>query len=201
MRGLGRRRATGRTAGPGPALARPSALCVLLATIGALLVPAAARASSMSIQHFTATVSDTNKITLDWQVSGGDSSGMLYIFGLGARPQACPARQAVGCSASLRVPRGGVFRFTLSLHNDAMQELNSTIETFVRPLAPPTTPAPRIHVDMLDIRPQTLSWTHAGAGFVEVTPPDSPLPFTTRFAPAGSYTVPASSLPTGRSTF
>jgi len=173
----------------------------LLATIGVLVGPTSAHAASISIKRFTATVSDANKITLDWVVSGGGSSGMLNIYGVGSRPQACPLRQAVGCSTSLRVGSGGNFRYTLAVHNNAMQFATSTVAGVVRPLTPPSTPSPRVDVDVLNIRPQTLSWSHAGTGFVEVILPGSLSPYAKRFPARGTYAVRAASLPIGSSTF
>jgi hypothetical protein len=176
-------------------------LCALVAMASVFVVPSTARASSVSIEHFGAIVSDTNKITLDWRVSGGDSSGMLNISGLGVRPRVCPGLQRVGCSTSLRVGTGGMFRYTLSVRNDATRVATSTIEVLVRPPVPPSTPSPRVAVDMLRIRPQRLSWTHAGSGFVEIYPPGSPGPYRRRFPASGTFGVRAGSLPIGRSTF
>jgi hypothetical protein len=174
---------------------------MLVATIGPWVVPAAAHASSVSIEHFAATVSDMNKVTLDWQVRGGTSAGTVNISGLGARPQVCPAHQTVGCSTSLRVGTGGMFRYTLSVHNDATRVATSTIEVLVTPPSPPSTSGPRVDIDMLDRHAQTLSWTHAGSGFVEIYPPDSLRPSHTRFPPTGTFTVRAANLPIGNSTF
>ncbi|HTD50082.1 MAG TPA: hypothetical protein VK771_05750, partial [Acidimicrobiia bacterium] len=173
----------------------------MAATIGMVGVPAGARASSLSIEHFRARVSDTNRITLDWQVRGGNSSRTVNISGLGARPQACPAQRSGGCSTSLRVETGGMYRYTLSVRNDANRVATSTIEVLVRPLAPPSTSSARVDVDMLHIRPQTLSWTHTGPGFVEIYAPDSLHPYRTRFPATGTFTVPTTSLPIGKSTF
>ncbi|MGO9876796.1 MAG: hypothetical protein ACLPVY_23725 [Acidimicrobiia bacterium] len=166
-----------------------------------VFAPTAAGASPVSIVHFTALVSNTNEVTLDWQVRGGDSSGTLNISGVGVQPQTCPVRQAVGCSTSLRVANAGVFRYTLSVHNDARQVARSTIEVSVKPPPPPSTPSPRVDVDMLNIHSQTLSWSHDGSGFVEIFPPDSARPYGRRFPPTGTFAVRTSSLPIGRSTF
>src|SRR5947208_1721196 len=53
---------------------------ILLAALVASAVASPAGATPPTIQHFTAMLSDLNLITLDWQVSGGDSSNLLYIY-------------------------------------------------------------------------------------------------------------------------
>ena len=69
-----------------------------------------------------------------------------------------------------------------------------------RPLTPPSTGNPRIVVDMLNIRPPKLSWSHAGSGFVKIYPPGEVHPYPTRFPATGTF-APRTQLPIGRSTF
>jgi len=173
--------------------------CVVAATVALVGVPAAARASSVSIEYFAAHVSDMNQITLEWRVSGANAARTINISGLGAQPQACPGRRPAGCSTSLRVGAGGIYRYTLSVRNDADRIATSMIEVLVPAPAPPSTPGPRVDVDMLHIRAQTLSWSHAGSGFVQLYPPDSLRPSRVRFPATGTFTV--RDLPIGTSTF
>ncbi len=176
-------------------------LLALLALSGAFIFPSAAHASSLTIGHFTATVSDVNEITFDWQVSGGATSNQVSIDDVGLEPQACPDRQPVGCSTSVRVARGGYFRYTLSVSDDLSQVATATTEVFVPPLTPPTTPSPRVNVDMLRRRPQTLSWSHGGPGFAKLILPRSLVPMAETYPATGAFSVTTTSLPIGGSTF
>jgi hypothetical protein len=67
-------------------------LAVETIAIAAIVATAcASQAATPVIGHFTATLSEKNKITLDWQVSGGNSSSLLYIYEtVGFQAQACP---------------------------------------------------------------------------------------------------------------
>jgi hypothetical protein len=185
-------------------------LALVLAIVGALVVPSPALAAPPAIHHFNATVSATNLLTLDWQVSGGTRTNLLYIYDagfqdVGFRQVACPAQQAQGCSTSFRVTRAGTYRYTLSVRNDAMEFANQRAEVTVAAPAAPTAPR-RVHVDMLAPTDQTLTWSTPGSGlpgthYVQLTQPGSLSPIGwngvtgTQFPLTGSYTVPASSLP------
>ncbi len=74
-------------------------------------------------------------------------------------------------------------------------------EVAARPLTPPVAVHPRVSVDMLDVRPQKLSWSHRGSGFVKIFAPGEVHPYPTRFPATGSFTVRTEQLPLGRSTF
>lgn len=153
--------------------ARATTVATLLLLATFALVPARADAAPPVVHHFTATVTDTNLVTLDWQVSGA-SSNLLYIYDLGFRPVSCPGQQPSGCSTSFRVGESGVRRYTLSVRNGS-EFTNVVAEVDVPKLSPPQVAAARVHVDMLDPQDQTLAWTHPASGpiethFVQVRP-------------------------------
>jgi hypothetical protein len=178
------------------------AVGLALALIGVIALPTASFAAPPTIGHFTGTVSDSNLVKLDWQVSGGDSSNLLYIYDLGFEPQSCvSATQPVGCSTTFRVSAGAVYRYTLQVRNASMQFMTATIDVTVPPLTGPTTPAARVDVDMLNVQPQTLSWTHTGTGYVKITPPGAFGPTATNYPATGSLAIPVSSLPLGTNTY
>lgn len=181
---------------------RAAAALALVAISIAVLPASPAAASPPVIGHFSATVSDTNLVTLDWQVNGGSPSNLLYIFDVGFRPINCANVQPVGCSTSFRVTTGGIRSYTLQVNNDALQNVTSTITVDVPDLAPPTTPTHRVVVDMLNVQPQTLTWSHPGNdGFVQIRPPGSFLTPSTHYSRTGTLPVPKTSLPIGLSTY
>jgi hypothetical protein len=176
-------------------------LVPLLAVAFTTLTPSRALSAAPLIQNFTATVTDTNLITLDWTITDGAASSFVDLGELGRFPQSCPSVQPVGCSTSVRVMLAGVQRYTLSVADSPERTGSATVEAFVSPLAPPTTPQARIVVDMLNVGPRVLSWSHAGPGFVKIVPPGAVWPYSTEFPATGMLAVPASALRPGSRTF
>jgi len=176
------------------------ALLVLAATC--VLLPTPSASAAPPVVQFTATLDDTNRITLAWTVTGGDSSNLLYLYeDIGFKAQDCTPGTPNACSHTLRVTSGGVYRYTLSVKNNAGEYTNVTREVTVTPPTRPTVPSGRVHVDMLNPQPQTLSWTHPGPvdpdrSYVTLTPPGGFYPLATEFALTGSYTVPVDKLAT-----
>lgn len=150
-----------------------------------------------------------NGIALAWTVSGGDSSNLLYVYSdnqsigdPGFKAQHCGG-SSTSCSTTVRVPTGGAYRFTVSVKNDAGEFTNRSVEVVVPALSPPTLPASQVltSVDMFAVGPRTFSWSHSGAGYALITKPGALAPLATTFPATGSYTVPASELPLGRSAW
>jgi len=139
-------------------------------------------------------------------VSGGDPSNLLYVYSdntqvadPGFLPQRCDG-SSTGCSTTVRVPVGGVYRFTVSVRNGAGEFTNRTVDTTVPTLSRPTVPVGQLltRVDMFAIGPRTFSWSHPGPGHVRITKPGSFAPLPTTFPATGSFTVSAEDLPLGR---
>ncbi len=165
-------------------------------------VPRVAAAAVPTIQSFTATVTDLNRIKLNWNVTGGVTGNQVYIYeDVGPEPVSCPATEKVGCSVTLRVRDPGVYRYVLSATN-ASGTRTAVVEANVPDsLTPPVATNLPIHVDMYDVQPQTFSWTHAGPGYVRVTPPGSFFTLGTQFPASGSYSVSAGSLGLGQNSY
>lgn len=187
-----------------------------------IAVPTATAApTGPSIGSFTATLSDTNLITLAWNVSGGDASNLLYVTGVGFRPQNCaPAGQPAGCSTQVRVNTSGIHEYTLLLRDDPNNRINATAQVSVARLEPPVVwigpetsdnGVRSVHVDEYDVQPQTMHWGPApGAqwspnGFIELTKAGSIFPIGshldglpgTKFALTGSREIPVVDLADG----
>ncbi len=185
---------------------RPRRIEIVLAALVAVAIASPAGATPPTIQHFTATRSDLNLITLDWQVSGGDSSNLLYIYDdIGFRAQACRTLpQPPGCSTTKRVTNGGVYRYTLSVRNAALEFATQTVEITVLDLPAPASQTANVDVDMLNVQQQSIWWQHApsSAGFVRIygTAPFAP-PIADNQPTTGTYPVPASALAIGRNIY
>jgi hypothetical protein len=161
------------------------------------------QAATPNILSFTATLSDMNRVTLDWRVANGNPANQVYIYdSVGYRDQACPELQQQGCSTSLRVGKAGVYRYTLSVENASGVSTRTTEVTVPAVLEAPTVGTRLVGVNMFDIQPQTLSWSHPpGSGYVRIWPPGSLFPFGTQFPLIGDYTVQPQALAVGHQTY
>lgn len=159
-----------------------------------------------TVSSFTASVSDTNRITLNWATDGGDSTNELYIF-----DDTTPTNPATGFlpqdgSTSFRVGAAGVRRFRLSIANDAGGRVVVPASVTVPFLAPPViTSANPTLVDEIVKRDVTITWRHPTGGFARVTRPNGSkvdVAGTPSGATVdGSLLVTAASLKPGRNTF
>ncbi len=178
---------------------------IVFATLLVLSIASPAAATPPTIEHFTAALSDLNLITLDWQVFGGDSSNLLYIYDdVGFRGQKCRPLPQGGCSTTIRVPTSATYRYTLSVRNASLEFATRTVEINVPDLTAPTTAAANVDVDMLNVTQQTIYWQHAAnaAGYVRVltSNPFAP-PYADNQPTTGNVTVPASALAIGRNEY
>lgn len=168
----------------------------------AMVGPRDAWAAPPTIHHFTASLSELNKITLDWRVSGGDPSNLLYIYeDVGFRLQSCPATQPSGCSTSFRVENPGVYRYTLSVRNGS-EFANQTVEVTVDSPAAPTFPRYETAVDLLAVEDQRIDLEdRPGSGFFQLTQGGSILPSPTPYPPGGTIPISASELVRGKNDY
>jgi hypothetical protein len=154
----------------------------------------------------TGTRVGQNGIKIAWTVTGGDSTNLLYVYSengtedVGFRAQSCNG-STTSCSTTLNVPNGGVFRYVVSVKNNAGQFTNRAVEVTVPGLTPPSVSSALVNLDMFNVAEQTLSWSRSGAGFVNVYGPTGFNPVAPRRPPTGSMTIPVSQLPIGRNTW
>lgn len=125
------------------------------------------------IHYFNASLSDKNKVTLEWKVTGSDLPSHLYIYKRGSEEDVGfePVHCSGECSTSFRVKKSGhVYRYTLKVRSPGGTSL-ATAQVQVPPLTPPKVSQNRIFIGMFGQRTQTLSWTHQGPGYVLIIPP------------------------------
>lgn len=173
-----------------------------IGVVGAGFTAAAPPASAAPpvVSQFTATLSDTNLVTLAWSVTGGPSGGQLDIEGLGQYGLTCSgASPYTGCPAPFRVATPGVQRYRLRVTNDAGQTTVQDAEVTVASPSRAVVPAARVHVDSLNAgAAQTLSWSvpapTSSKDYVRVTEPSG----TTSVNPStGSLSIAAAALVPG----
>ncbi len=126
-----------------------------------------------TVPLFTATVSDTNLITLTWRTEGGDASNLAYLY-----DDTDPANPATGFRAqngttSFRVSSAGVRRFRLAVNSAAGARAVVPVSVTVPPLPPPviTSTNPAL-VDELAKQDVTITWRHGTGGFARITRPN-----------------------------
>jgi streptogramin lyase len=117
---------------------------------------------------FTATLSDTNRITLEWSIPGAASGDEVYVFDLGLAPAVCAEGPSDGCAIEARVEDGGVHEFTLRIPAVGEPATFLSAEVEVIPPAPPqiTADAPSalssggntVTLDLLAPSDVTLQW-------------------------------------------
>ncbi|HEY6557538.1 MAG TPA: hypothetical protein VI072_09705 [Polyangiaceae bacterium] len=176
-------------------------LILPLVLLGALapVSPASAAPPTLTV---TGALVGANGVKISWTISGGDSSNLLYVYSdnagfvdPGFKAQVCSPTPN-GCSMTINVSKGGVYRFTVSVKNNAGEFSNRSAEVVVSGLAPPVVPASQLptFVDMFNTGPRSFSWSRSGAGYVEIKKPGAWSFLPTAFPASGSYTVPASDL-------
>jgi hypothetical protein len=158
---------------------------------------------------FTASLSDTNLITLSWSIPGVDPAGEVYVFDLGLQPAVCDGGPAEGCTVTTRVEDGAIHEFTLRVPAQGEPATYLSAQVEVIPPAPPVLIAEpavpplsyegnTVVLDMLAPVEVTLRWDEsarpAGTFLRLRTPETSVFSDGGEVALADSLVVPASEL-------
>lgn len=159
------------------------------------------------VPTFTATLSDTNLVTLAWSIPGADPSGEVYVFDLGLAPAVCDPT-ADGCLTT-RVGDGGIHEFTLRIpaEGEPATFLSAAVEVIppsppvliVEPAeAPLSSEGNTVALDVLTPSDVTLRWDEsarpAGTFLRLRTPQTSAFVEAAEVALADSVVVPAADL-------
>jgi hypothetical protein len=170
----------------------------LLAAIVSMLIVDVSpmRAAPLAITSFNATLSDVNKVTLSWRITGGVSNS-VYIYDLTdeGNPSVGPQTQLNG-SVAFRVVHIGLHRYGLDVRGTSGQVTSRTTSLMIdAPVPPPTvTSSNPILVDSLVPSTPRFTWTKQLGTRSQVVsgfnPPYYPNPPDTG-STTGSYTPPA----------
>ncbi len=125
------------------------------------------------VTSFTATVSDTNLITLTWRTEGGDPSGLLYLYDESDLANPATGYRAQNGTTSFRATAAGLRRFRLAISSAegarTVVPVSVTVPFLTPPVITSTTPALVDEIDRVDV---TVTWRHTVGGFARVTRPD-----------------------------
>jgi len=153
---------------------------------------------------FRAVLSDTNLVTLEWQVA--NSAALVYISDdlghvfqdVGFQVADCTPGAAIGCKSEIRITEGGTQRWKLAVSNAAWNRVTVPASVPVTGPAAPTTTGGG-HVDVLNPTAKTFTFAHAGTvgmadQWVEVVPPGFLAPPVRQPALSGTFTISADKL-------